>query len=204
MRPDIVQTLVAASVIFLIFLVVRQRVEGFADQTLKVIPEELTADEATKNLYQNITFEISTYLKPAVEAINKILSLRPKIDVDKTLINVSNTMVAINSSQEQAIVKILKMADALPSNVDIYKSTLDKLIRATMKESELLYTPNTTSGFIDMSALRKNPKKTVNDYYRVSNTRISSLNTQADAFQKSLYEFEVAFAQLKTLIEQSK
>lgn len=226
MRFDFVQTVVAAAILGLLWMY-RSRLpnaaltlresspnaalqhEGFVDD-LKVIPLELSLADATTGFYNNIDAEIKGYLKPVVNAINRLSALRPKLTIDKTLVQTINTINKINTSGDVAAVKLMKIAEALPSNVDIYKSTYDTLIHFAVNEYEIAATPASGSGsqikeeFLDITKFQKNPTKTINEYNRISNTRAQNLEEQGEAIKSAAHNFEVAFARLQTLLNQTK
>ncbi len=102
---------------------------------------------------------------------------------------------------------MMNMAEALPPSVDIYKKTYDDLIHAAVNEYEVVLSSTSASNSSSISGFKnmgKDPTKTVNEYNRISNTRMESLDSQNEAIMKSADDFEVAFARLRTLLEQSK
>jgi hypothetical protein len=210
MSLDLYQTLAAAAVVAVLYFIWTGRHEGYQDTNLKVIPTDLSANDAAASLLKNINTEITQYLKPAVDAINRLVALRPKLKIDKTLINTQNTLRKINASSDAAAIKMMKMAEALPPKVDIYKATYDDLTHAAINEYEIVSTDAmasasaSISGFLDMDQFKRNPTKTINEYNRISNTRLETLADNEEAFKKSAEDFEFAFARLRILLGQSK
>ena len=138
MRLDLFQTLAAAAVIFVIYIIwVQNSYENFQDKNeiyRNVIPKDLPPKEAAASLFKNINLEIKNYLNPTVDAIKRLTALRPQMPFDNTLINIQKSLREISATKDEAIVKLMKMADALPSNVDIYKTTYNHLINAASKQ----------------------------------------------------------------------